>query len=180
MEFNIAFAALVTALATTITALAAAILANYNRHLLNRIEKQHSTDIFFKALPYRLGSYEELKKQFNHIVKGTDFRIWTYDRNNALIDHKLDNIRASLNDAEMFFANEGNTRKIFQLIKSVESKIETHDENVRNYFQADSRSLPSDQIQPYEIKCKESSEALRSEYVKLTSKIEDLLKKFEN
>lgn len=179
MEFNIAFAALVTALATTITALAAAILANYNRHLLNRIDKKHSADIFFKALPYRLGSYEELKKQYSHILKGSDFRIWSYDRNNALIDHKLDNIRTSLNDAEMFFANEGNTRKIFQLIKSVQSKIELHDENVRSYYQADSKSPSLDEIKPYEIKCKESSEALKSEYVKLTTKIEDLLKKFE-
>lgn len=179
MEFDIAFASLTTALATAIAALATAILARFCRKILNRLDQQHAADIYFRALPYRLSSYKELKNHYSNILTDGGILIGAHDRSMAPTHDKIDTMRTSLHTAEMFFTNEGETRKIYQLIKGIESKIEEHGKIVREYHEIDSRSVGTEEKEPHRIRCLKSSDAIRSEYVKLTTKIEDLLKRYD-
>ncbi len=54
----------ITGISAILTAIATVFLAIYNYQLLKQINKQHESDVFYRAYPLREKSYNELLKSY--------------------------------------------------------------------------------------------------------------------
>lgn len=175
------FLSSVTTIATVVTTGATVVLALYNNKLLSRIDKQHQTDIFFRAFPYRKIAYESIKQNYDTIIDKEEPKIWDYgnlrgkssDEINNLSKHQtVIDILSSLDKAKSVFTNERVTNDIPTLINDTIAAIDEHDSKLRKLANTENIQPQEDEIKD---KCKDTHEKLKSSYKNLVKRVEEFL-----